>query len=254
MCNAYINVPYYRMNATGYDIVLADENSPIAPMEGFFVQATEEGQSITISRESSAKSGHLNMNLSSGRSVMDKAIINFGEGSNLGKLQLTSNSSKVYMTKDGKDYAMLSADNQNEIPVSFKSGKNDTYTLSFTTEEISLGYLHLIDNMTGADVDLLQTPSYTFEARTTDYTSRFRLVFSADSNSNESNFAFFNNGNLIINNEGNATLQVIDVMGRIMRSETINGSTSINVNAAAGVYMIRLINGENVKVQKVIIK
>jgi hypothetical protein len=41
-----------------------------------------------------------------------------------------------------------------------------------------LDYLHLIDNLTGADVDLLQMPEYTFTAKTTDYASRFRLVFS----------------------------------------------------------------------------
>jgi hypothetical protein len=34
--------------------------------------------------------------------------------------------------------------------------------------------------MTGADIDLLQTPSYTFEAKTSDHASRFRLVFSTD--------------------------------------------------------------------------
>ena len=43
-------------------------------------------------------------------------------------------------------------------------------------------------------------------------------------------------------------------MGRILRSESINGCASINVNAAPGVYMLRLINGNDVKVQKVIIK
>ena len=116
-----------------------------------------------------------------------------------------------------------------------------------------MNYLHLIDNMTGADVNLLETPAYTFEAKTTDYASRFRLVFAAG-NSNDDNFAFFNNGNLVVNNEGNATLQVIDVNGRILNSESISGSTCISVNAAAGVYMIRLINGDNVKVQKVVVK
>ena len=56
-----------------------------------------------------------------------------------------------------------------------------------------MAYLHLIDNMTGADVDLLSpegviagedpqspTPSYTFTAKTTDYESRFKLVFSTN--------------------------------------------------------------------------
>jgi hypothetical protein len=108
--------------------------------------------------------------------------------------------------------------------------------------------------MTGADVNLLQTPVYTFNAQTTDYASRFKLVFATGNNSNEDSFAFFSNGNFIINNDGEAMLQVVDVMGRILKSETINGSASINVNAAPGVYMLRLINGDNMKVQKVVVK
>ena len=107
--------------------------------------------------------------------------------------------------------------------------------------------------MTGADVDLLENPSYSFEAKTTDYTSRFRLVF-ATGNNNEDSFAFFSNGSMVINNEGNATVQVIDVTGRIIKSESINGSANINVNAAPGVYMLRLVNGDNMKVQKVVVR
>ncbi|MBO7617993.1 MAG: T9SS type A sorting domain-containing protein, partial [Bacteroidales bacterium] len=48
--------------------------------------------------------------------------------------------------------------------------------------------------------------------------------------------------------------QVVDVTGRILKSETINGCANVNVNAAPGVYMLRLINGNNVKVQKVVVK
>ena len=46
-------------------------------------------------------------------------------------------------------------------------------------EEVEFSYLHLIDNLTGNDVDLLATPSYSFEAKTTDYDLRFKLVFKA---------------------------------------------------------------------------
>ena len=70
----------------------------------------------------------------------------------------------------------------------------------------------------------------------------------------DDNFAFFSNGSFVVNNEGNATVQVIDVNGRILSSETINGCANLNVKAAAGVYMIRLVNGDNVKVQKVVVK
>ena len=107
--------------------------------------------------------------------------------------------------------------------------------------------------MNGNDVDLLANPSYSFEAKSTDYESRFKLVF-ATGNSNDDNFAFYSNGSFVINNEGNATLQVIDVNGRILKSESINGCANVNVNAAQGIYMLRLVNGNDVKVQKVVVR
>lgn len=42
-------------------------------------------------------------------------------------------------------------------------------------------------------MDLLVTSSYTFDARTTDYPSRFRLLFTKGNNSDD-NFAIFHNG------------------------------------------------------------
>jgi FtsP/CotA-like multicopper oxidase with cupredoxin domain len=46
----------------------------------------------------------------------------------------------------------------------------------------------------------------------------------------------------------------MDVIGRILSSETVNGSVSTTINAAPGVYMLRLVNGDNVKVQKVVVR
>jgi hypothetical protein len=47
---------------------------------------------------------------------------------------------------------------------------------------------------------------------------------------------------------------VIDVNGRILSSETVSGCVSKAISAAPGVYMLRLINGDNMKVQKVVVK
>ena len=49
-------------------------------------------------------------------------------------------------------------------------------------------------------------------------------------------------------------MQVVDVNGRILSSETVNGSVSKAINAAPGVYVIRLINGNDVKTQKIVIQ
>ena len=68
---------------------------------------------------------------------------------------------------------------QGEIPVNFRAAENGTYTITVAPENVEINYLHLIDTMTGADMNLLTEPSYTFESKTTDDESRFRLVFSA---------------------------------------------------------------------------
>lgn len=121
---------------------------------------------------------------------------------------------------------------------------------------VGFNYLHLIDNMTGADIDLLATPNYTFEAKTSDYASRFKLVF--DSNKDDVStasevFAYFSDGEIVINSEDEVTLQILDMTGRIIvcRDGVYTVSTS---EMTPGVYVLRLINGDNVKTQKIIIE
>ena len=44
------------------------------------------------------------------------------------------------------------------------------------------------------------------------------------------------------------------MMGRVLSSETLNGNANVTLNQVPGVYMFRLVNGENVKVQKVVVR
>ena len=249
-------LPYIKMNVDGDGFENVAAGTPIAPMEGFFYQGVTGATSAYVVTyvPTVQNNGKLNMNLRKGNKQLDNAILVFGGDQQLGKMSFRENSSKIYMPVDGKNYAIVSTESMGEMPVSFKAENNGSYTLSFNAEEVSFAYLHLIDNMTGANVDLLQTPSYSFEASTTDYADRFKLVFATGENGNSDTFAFFSNGSFVINNEGNATVQVIDITGRIINSETINGCANVNVNAAPGVYMLRLINGDNVKVQKVVVR
>ena len=260
---AYINMPFYEMNEDGDDWIARTFGDPIAPMQGFFVQATGEGQTCTFSTTPQNNAGSLNIELSRTNTLTDRAIVNFGEGKNLGKFQLNPYRTKIYIPQGGKDYAVVTASEIGEMPLSFKAERNGSYTLSFNIDKVSFAYLHLIDNLTGAETDLLDATStgsvatYTFEAKTTDYTNRFKLVFMCGDSNPVDEFAFYSNGNWVINNpstDSEATLQVVDVMGRIVKSESISGSANVNINVAPGVYMLRLVNGENVKVQKVVVK
>ena len=282
-CNAYLSSEsqtraFYRMNAegTGFEAV----TSVIKPMEGFFLQNTVNGEKVVLSRTAPSKGVRcLNLVLSqvaarrdgvsTGSTTLDNAIIRFDEGNTLEKLSFREGSSKVYIKQEGKDYAVVNVEGQvGEVPVSFKAESNGSYTLSFTNEDVEFSYLHLIDNLTGEDVDLLagastlrqaQGPAtYTFNARTSDYESRFRLVFATGSSasSETDSFGFVNaSGNFcIFGIEGEATVQVIDVLGHVLSSEQFSGSYERHLNVAPGVYMIRLIQGNDVKVQKVVVR
>ncbi len=248
------NRPYYKMNEDGTEIMSDESTEPVAPMEGVFVVVNGEGETVTFEIPSGDKSANLALNLSKNSRVIDRAIIRFGEGSQLPKFQLNPNHTKVYIPQEGNDYALVNASEMGEMPVNFKAEKNGTYTLAVNAQEMDFHYLHLIDNLTGADVDLLVNPNYTFDATMTDYASRFKLVFATGSSADSDIFAFFSNGTWVINNDGKAVVQVIDVAGRILKSEQIEGCHSLSFQAARGVYMFRLINGDNIRTQKVVVR
>ena len=247
---AYIDRAFYIMEGNGY--VAKTANDAVEIMQGVLVSAESDGETMAFSTEkSTTKSANVALNLTRENSLVDRAIVSFGEGHNLGKLSFRESSSKIYMPVNGKDYAVVYAEEMGEMPVDFKAEHSGTYTIGVNTENVELGYLHLIDNMTGNDVDLLANPSYTFDAKATDYASRFKLVFATGNNEQ---FAFIGNGEIILNGiNGNTTVQLFDVTGRMLSST--NGATRISTESmAAGVYMLRLVNGNDVKTQKIVVK
>ena len=249
---AAVNHEYYVLNANRNEVLDEPSSAQVQPGQGIFVYADGEGQSITFTPEGTTKSANVALNLSQGQGIIDRAIIRFSEGRQLPKFQLNPDNTKVYIEQGNKDYAVVSSDGQGEMPVSFKAKDNGTYTFTVSSEEVSFGYLHLIDNKTGNDVNLLETPSYTFDATRSDYPNRFRLVF-ATGDSSES-FGFVTNNEIVLNGvNANTTVQLIDALGRIIISD--NGLNSISTNGMAnGVYMLRLINGANTTTQKIVVK
>lgn len=223
--------------------------------------ANTNGETVTFAQPTRGGESEerIIIDLCNNSAVIDRAIIRLGEGETLPKLQIREGNTKIYLPQDGKEYAVVNADREgartpstNEMPINFKASENGTYTLTVNVEGLELGYLHLIDNLTGNDVDLLATPSYAFVAKSTDYASRFRLVFSngGDAIGDNETFAYISNGNIVVSGEG--VLQVVDVMGRIIvRSDAARHIATSGMTP--GVYVLRLIDGEKVKTQKIVI-
>ena len=263
---ATINMDYYKMNAAGDDIEPETSSVAIPAFTGVIVEATGTGRQVTFTKSGAkgAKSenqGSLQLTLSKAGTVHDKAIVSFNEGSQLGKFIFNENHAKLYIPQGGKDYAIAYSEGQGEMPLNFKAKQNGEYSLSITPDGADFAYLHLIDNLTGADIDILAGAStgsatYTFNAKTTDYASRFRLVFVANNEDGPSAgsgaFAFIDaSGNLIVTGEG--TVQVIDAMGRVVLSGDAKHCVSTS-GMPAGVYVLRLINGDDVKTQKIVVR
>ncbi len=253
---ASVNLDHYVMNEFGTDLITS--SGRVAAMNGIFVKATAANQNVTFSQNSEGKSQVAINVLKDRGAAIDRAIVRFDANSILPKFMLDSNNTKIYIPQSGSQYAVVSSDNVNSLPVNFKARENGNYTLSIDITEVRMEYLHLIDNMTGADVDLLVQPDYHFTASSQDYETRFTLVFRAATGVEEQSqqsFCFVNGRNLYFceDVEG-TTLSLVDMTGRTVRHETLKGNGVSLSNLSEGIYVVRLTNGNNTKVQKIVVK
>ena len=218
---AYINRSYYTLNSDGSAVSTTPSTEYIPPCHAVVVEANESTtatfSTTTFPQQSMGNNGNIQVTLAqtvatrggAEAKTIDNAIVTFNEGMALGKFYFGTQDANVYIPQDGKDYAVVSVAGRDgactvstEIPVNLKAKENGTYTLTVNHEVVEMAYLHLIDNLTGNDVDLLQTPSYTFNARYDDYASRFKLVFVSNDahlgGEGSDDFAFISNGELIV--------------------------------------------------------
>ena len=181
--NVYANRSFYKMNEamTGVEAVSAFSTNPIAPCTGIVVEAETNGNVIfskEVPSQSQGSNGSLHIALKQANTrhnaLLDNTIVSFNEGDQLGKFYFGTQNANLYIPQGQEEYAIVTSESYDEMPVNFRANKNGQYTITVNPENVEMGYLHLIDNMTGTDVDLLQTPEYTFSAKTSDYASRFR--------------------------------------------------------------------------------
>ena len=131
---------FYRMNDARTEIVVSTTAS-VNPMEGVFVQAADaDDNSITFSTtapEGAASNENQNVVLNVVRNrgtVIDRAIVSFNDDAQLPKLMINENSTKLYITQDNKNYAVVRTEAQGEMPVNFRANEDGQYTLTVNPE------------------------------------------------------------------------------------------------------------------------
>ena len=248
---ATVNSSYYKMNTGGTELEAETSGTAVAAMHGIFVKATAAGQSVTFStgaKRSNDSKVVLNV-IGNDGNVIDRTIVCFNEGGALPKFMLDESNTKIYIPQTDADYAIVSSNGHNTMPVNFEAKEMGMYTISVEVEGVEMSKLRLTDRLTGEVIDLLRNNKYSFIASNSDIKSRFILSFTEkgyNANGNET-FAFQNGNDIIVNGEGE--LQIFDVMGRNIMNTTINGVQTVNVKSQ-GVYIFKL----NENIQKIVVR
>ncbi|MCQ2318229.1 MAG: T9SS type A sorting domain-containing protein [Bacteroidales bacterium] len=231
----------------------------IKPLQGFLVQATEEGGTARISKNASVRGERSKEQSTSIEMIVsnsnhrDNAYAMFGESTGLNKVShRNAQAPMLYIPQDGEDFAIaFMNENTTVFPVSFKAMTTGKYSISLkATDDIST--LVLVDNMTGTETNMLLEESYSFIGSPADNENRFTVKLAiSQSNDEDASFVYQNGKELVVNGEG--TLQVFDVLGRVVISEEVHGQT-VNVGGLnTGAYIVRL-TGESVMTQKIVVR
>ncbi len=237
----------------------------IAVGDGFFVQAISgTGETDTYcyyvkgsGNTKSTRESNNSLNITAtGNAGEDNVIINLaGKSEGFDKLQNFNDAiATVYVAEDGKNYGIYNCDaDVQEIELNFNANQMGNYTISIQPNG-KFQTVTLVDRFTGIETNML-VEDYHFTAMSGVNNNRFivKLAVSDQQSAVSDNFVYQSGEDLIIDAEG--TVQIIDVMGRVLLSDEVE-STNNRINVSGfrnGTYMVRVINGSEVKVEKVVI-
>jgi len=264
------------------------------PHQGFFVKVGSSttlnfAESQTVLRSQIGTSGSyrddsrpayplVNLFLTSDKGCSDVCVVEFNrpEWGGATKLRdMYSGNGLFYAAHDNGNYAALFATPEAErIPLKFeaKDEAGDTYTIHWNTQNGDFHKLYLVDNITGVQYDMLRNSSYSFSGKKDDYWTRFYITFEvtgldeeqddedddASTGSASTTFAFFDGSQWVVTNDGHgtATLDLIDLQGRVLHSTTLaEGQARIGLpDVAKGMYLMRMTNQNGMFVQKIVVR
>ena len=252
---------YAALNSTGSAFSYFTSGT-IPVGDGFFVKAKANNASNKASFSYNANAKHsrgtvtnsINV-IATGKAGSDNVVIRFaGKEEGFDKLQnFNSEIATVYVSEGNKNYGIYNCESDiKEIGLNFKAEQMGNYTISVKPEG-EFQSITLIDRFTGVETDML-LEDYNFIATSGSNHERFILKLDGEQQTTDDDqFVYQSGEELVIDAEG--TIQIIDMMGRIVYSnEHSNGDDRISVsefdNAA---YIVRVVNEEGVKVQKVVV-
>ncbi len=235
----------------------------IAPCQAFFVKALTPGDFVmtndirTKSKSAFRKDNDENIFKIrvNGASGQDEIAVVIGDNDDVFKMfSLNESAPSLYINKGVGSYSVVYIDDEESLPLNFEGGFAE-YTISLSECGDSFDAIILEDKLTGEKVNL-QTESYTFIHSGNSNAERFVLKIAQSSQPEaQSNFAYINNGEIIINDiNGDAQIEIYDLMGRRVYENADAVSNVSTYGFSSGVYIIRKIDDKGIKIQKIVIE
>ncbi|MEI8045930.1 MAG: T9SS type A sorting domain-containing protein [Bacteroidota bacterium] len=267
-------------NMGGYTDI--GENNIIPAMQGFFVQAASAVNAITIPLNArthsttnwtkSAGNSHILLTANDLESQMvQESWVRVNDQATSGyDYQYDSHFMPLYapqfysLAGDEKlsTNCLPSLPAESLIPFGFV--KNDASSFSIELKESIDGYqVFLKDLKINTDQNLTENPVYTFTSEANDDTNRFLLHFlSTVGTSNPvlptTSRIYISNRNIYIEGlDAKAEILVRNMLGQVVASRNANGTGAQVINTAnltAGVYVVSIVTGNQVRSEKVVIK
>lgn len=259
--NTYLEEGFYTITSAGGFIPGIDNTTAIAPCEAVLVQAltTVANEDLIITKTTATETKRdfddNIMFVVSNSNYEDVAYAMFKKGHGLNKIEHRNEDIQMlYVHQNGEDFAIANIDENVQVfNLNFRAAIMGKYTMKVKPTG-DFRYLHLIDNLTGDDIDLLFDDEYSFVGSSKDQVNRFIVKFRRNDGNNVSDneiFAYQSGNEIVV--EGDGELQIFDITGRIVANQRITGVKTVEKPSPTGIYIFRLI-GNEVKTQKIIVK
>lgn len=277
------NAIYKHVNSSTWatyidDVSIPGENdeSLIAPCQGFFVKATGNATlqfkdaarihaPITYYKQSNDRVSNLVRLQVSGNGYQDETVVRFlpeataeFDGSyDALKINGDVTEAAQIFSWGGIELAINSLPETNMVPVGIHVGTTGTYTIA-ATEINDLNYVTLEDTKTGVFTELATKP-YTFDFTTGENEQRFKLHFSSvgvdEKETTTANIYSYQQTvyvNLSENTKGD--IYVYNLAGQLITAqESASGNVRIGLNSI-GVYMVKVVTEKETLTHKVVIR
>ena len=257
---------YYSLSGDGAWGARISNEEPIAPCQSILVKTTKGGvidvKKTDVQPSQKSDSRILSVTVEND-DYEDVAFVMFEDIVGLEKINhRNENVPMIYVPMDNENYAVASVDEEtSDIPLSFRAKTMGEYTIKVSVDKNKFDYVYLVDNLTGEVTNMLHE-DYTFMATTNDNSERFTIklynVESVEESIATDSFVFVNNDEIVVNNVvGKSLVEIIDMMGRCVLKKEYHNEKSFVISQASlfndGVYIVRLVDDNGIRTQKLLI-